>query len=844
MRWKLPWLEFRKDPRFFSLLIFTQVLGMLGLLLVEQWSGVLEQRLQDKGQELLGADLSISVRRPFTEEEKQVIDEKVRALADETAELIDTYSMVYFGPEKESRLAEMRGVKGRFPFYGKIELSSGAKFEDQIIIDEELKGLLNLKTGDQISFGPVQSSIDDFILKDDTAGLRGFSLASRVYVPMDKLLESGLIQFGSTASFAYYFKITQLTQAQLDELQKTLLDTFNDAAVKVSRPKDASEQIGRVLSIVSDFLGLSSLIAFILSLLGLLYLWRSYWNRKIKDLTMWQVLGLTKKDLLSLLMYQVVWVSLASSLIVLILWLGIQTPSETILESITGVDFYFEIIWPSLLREIAVFLLFPILLLIPQMSVMSQLSKNQLIRGNSEMKLRPRWWNYLPIVLLLWGYACWIANSFKVGSLFWGLLLLTFLIGYFVFILLRRIVKLILRPGERISIYDRLSLGLALRSWWRSPQAMMMSFLSFCLCSCLFMFLLELEGMIQKDLSITTKRPQIFLFDIQEEQKEDLELWMQKNKLSLEAMTPMIRAKLEKVNGQAFQKSISTQGPRTREDEVESRFRNRGLNLTIRQNLTDSESIIKGEPFPGPYQEGDEYPLVSIERRFAGRLNIDVGDILTIDVQGVPVEAKVANFRRVNWTSFYPNFFVSFQEGVIEEAPKTFLAVLSNLTSSEKKLILRELPRDFGNISMIDVEKLILKLTTLFEQVAKALKAMSLLGLLVGVVILYSIVIDQIYLRRYDFMLQKSLGMTSKEVRHGLHLEMFVTLFLSFSLGAMLGYLMAMMIGIEVFSLDFMWPQWSNIARVFLLMIGAFFILSLASKRVMKYRPRGLLAEN
>lgn len=844
MRWKLPWLEFRKDPRFFSLLIFTQVLGMLGLLLVEQWSGVLEQRLQDKGQELLGADLSISVRRPFTEEEKQVIDEKVRALADETAELIDTYSMVYFGPEKESRLAEMRGVKGRFPFYGKIELSSGTKFEDQIIIDEELKGLLNLKTGDQISFGPVQSSIDDFILKDDTAGLRGFSLASRVYVPMDKLLESGLIQFGSTASFAYYFKITQLTQAQLDELQKTLLDTFSDAAVKVSRPKDASEQIGRVLSIVSDFLGLSSLIAFILSLLGLLYLWRSYWNRKIKDLTMWQVLGLTKKDLLSLLMYQVVWVSLASSLIVLILWLGIQTPSETILESITGVDFYFEIIWPSLLREIAVFLLFPILLLIPQMSVMSQLSKNQLIRGNSEMKLRPRWWNYLPIVLLLWGYACWIANSFKVGSLFWGLLLLTFLIGYFVFILLRRIVKLILRPGERISIYDRLSLGLALRSWWRSPQAMMMSFLSFCLCSCLFMFLLELEGMIQKDLSITTKRPQIFLFDIQEEQKEDLELWMQKNKLSLEAMTPMIRAKLEKVNGQAFQKSISTQGPRTREDEVESRFRNRGLNLTVRQNLTDSESIIKGEPFPGPYQEGDEYPLVSIERRFAGRLNIDVGDIMTIDVQGVPVEAKVANFRRVNWTSFYPNFFVSFQEGVIEEAPKTFLAVLSNLTSSEKKLILRELPRDFGNISMIDVEKLILKLTTLFEQVAKALKAMSLLGLLVGVVILYSIVIDQIYLRRYDFMLQKSLGMTSKEVRHGLHLEMFVTLFLSFSLGAMLGYLMAMMIGIEVFSLDFMWPQWSNIARVFLLMIGAFFILSLASKRVMKYRPRGLLAEN
>ncbi len=844
MRWKLPWFEFRKDPRFFSLLIFTQVLGMLGLLLVEQWSGVLEKRLQDKGQELLGADLSISVRRPFTEEENKIIDEQIRSIADDSSELIDTYSMVYLGPEKESRLAEMRGVKGTFPFYGNIELASDEKFKSQIVIDSELKDLLNLKSGDQISFGPIQDKISDFVIKDDTAGLRGFSLASRVYVPMDKLLESGLIQYGSTASFAYYFKISKLSASELDDLQRTLLDSFSDAAVKVSRPKDASEQIGRVLSIVSDFLGLSSLIAFILSLLGMLYLWRSYWHRKLKDLTMWQVLGLTKNSLLGLLIYQVIWVSLFSSFIVILLWLGIQAPSESVLESMTGVDFSFEVIWSSLGREVLVFLIFPVLLLIPQMSVMSKISKAQLIRGNTDQNLQPRWWNYLPIVLLLWGYACLIAHSFKVGSLFWGLLLLTFLIGYLVFILLRRIVKSLLRPGEKISFRGRLSLGLALRAWWRSPQAMLMSFLSFCLCSCLFMFLLELEGMIQKDLSITSKRPQIFLFDIQEEQKESLEQWIQENNLELEALTPMIRAKLEKVNGSNFQKSISNQGPRTREDEVESRFRNRGLNLTIRQNLTSSESIVSGDEFPGPYKEGDSYPLVSIERRFAGRLGIKLGDLLTIDVQGVPVEVKVANLRRVNWTSFYPNFFVSFQEGVIEEAPKTFLAVLSNLTVAEKKLILRELPKDFGNISMIDVEKLIVKLTSLFEQVAKALKIMSLLGLLVGIVILYSIVIDQIYLRRYDFMLQKSLGMTSKEVRHGLHLEMFVTLLLSFSLGSVLGYLMAMLIAVEVFALDWTTPQWGNLFRVFLLMIGAFFILSLASKRVMKYQPRGLLAEN
>ncbi len=844
MRWRLPWLEFKKDPRFFSLLIFTQVLGMLGLLLVEQWSGVLESRLQEKGLELLGADISVSVRRPFTEEEKKLIDEKLTAISDDSAELIDTYSMVYFGPEKESRLTELRGVKGHFPFYGKIELDSKDEFNNQIVVDEELKHLLNLKGADQISFGSIQDKISHFMVKDDTAGLRGFSLVSRVYIPMEKLLESGLIQFGSTASFAYYFKITKLNSAELDNLQKELLGLFTDAAVKVSRPKDASEQIGRVLSIVSDFLGLSSLIAFILSLLGLLYLWRSYWNRKIKDLTMWQVLGLTNNGLLKLLIYQVLWISFISSLVVVIFWIGIQFPSKAVLESLTGVEFSFQIIWLTLGREILVFLLFPLLLLIPQMSLMTKTTKHQLIRGQVNMKLNPRWWNYLPVVLLLWGYACWIAHSFKVGSLFWAMMLGTFFIGYVVFILLRKLVKSILIPAEQISIRGKLSLGLALRSWWRSPQAMLMSFLSFCLCSCLFMFLLELEGRIQGDLAVTSKRPQIFLFDIQEEQKELLEEWMTKKGLELEAMTPMIRAKLEEVNGKSFSKSVSSQGPRTREDEVESRFRNRGLNLTIRQNLTSSETITEGEAFPGPYKEGDEFALVSIERRFAQRLQISLGDILTIDVQGVPVKAKVANLRQVNWTSFYPNFFVSFQEGVIEEAPKTFLSVLSRLTPDQKTIVLRELPKDFGNVSMIDVEKIIVKLTTLFEQVARALKLMSLLGLLVGVVILYSIVIDQIYLRRYDFMLQKSLGMSSKDIRNGLHLEMFVTLFLSFSLGAILGHLMAALIGVEVFALEFTGPSLGNITKVFLLMIGAFIILSLASKRVLKYQPRGLLAEN
>src|SRR5690606_33137036 len=196
----------------------------------------------------------------------------------------------------------------------------------------------------------------------------------------------------------------------------------------------------------------------------------------------------------------------------------------------------------------------------------------------------------------------------------------------------------------------------------------------------------------------------------------------EKNDSPLSYVTPMIRARLEEVNGKKFERKKRDIKMRSREDDEENRFRNNGLNLTTRDFLTDSERIIKGKPFPkGGAPEG-RLPYVSLENRWAQRMGIKIGDIMSFDIQGVPFEGEVLNIKEVKWTSFYPNFFITIEPGAIDGAPKTYLATLPSGPKEQKLSLQRKTVEEFPNISLIDVEELSAKLSGLFEKTRKAIE--------------------------------------------------------------------------------------------------------------------------
>ena len=204
----------------------------------------------------------------------------------------------------------------------------------------------------------------------------------------------------------------------------------------------------------------------------------------------------------------------------------------------------------------------------------------------------------------------------------------------------------------------------------------------------------------------------------------------------------------------------------TREEEREFRFRNRGANLSYRPDLHESETIIDGNSFSGTYDTtSDKLPELSIETRYAKRLGIEMGDKVSFEILGMPVEARVINIRKVKWTSFHPNFFLMFQPGVLDDAPKTFLGVSDQLTTDQKNKIQMELFDEFPNVSVVDITRGVERILNVLSLLSVAMGAMAFLSLLAGLFVLYSLISHQIDERSKDAGLFKMMGFGSVELR-------------------------------------------------------------------------------
>ena len=76
------------------------------------------------------------------------------------------------------------------------------------------------------------------------------------------------------------------------------MELVNDNAIKVQIEKDSSDQVSRVIDYVTDFLGLTSIVALLLSYTGIFFLYQSYLAKKLRSFEILQAIGMTRKKVL------------------------------------------------------------------------------------------------------------------------------------------------------------------------------------------------------------------------------------------------------------------------------------------------------------------------------------------------------------------------------------------------------------------------------------------------------------------------------------------------------------------------------------------------------------------
>ncbi|MGZ3744406.1 MAG: ABC transporter permease [Pseudobdellovibrionaceae bacterium] len=845
----LKWIrrELLRSWKFGLFFIFNLTLGLTGYISLEAFKVSLQDTLNQNSKAILSADLAVSVRRELTESEKEAM-QKVMAKDSEMSETYEFFAML--SSRKGSRLVTVRAIDGNYPLYGSLTLASGVKVEQKTHPKEilesksawiypELEAQVGLHKGEEFQLGQLHLKVADIISNDETQTFRAASLAPRIFIDRSLLAESGLIQFGSTYSVNYLFKLKDDKLASIR--QEELLKVLTDPAIGVETAKIASEDSNRQLGYLSDYLGLVAIIALFMSALGAAYLFRLFMTERVREVAILRSLGLQSTRAVSLYAAQVMTLGfLAIIPTVLVSSLLLPLLSQ-LLGSLTPFDLHPVMSWKAVSMALVLGVIGSFVICLPFLLKIQDLNPARLFaeeKFSSSIEIN-RPWVFVPGVILFWLLAVAQSNSFKVGSLFvtafFGVLVVLLGAGWLLLMVLKSAHKL------KNWVFKYSWLGLS-----RRRSSSLAIFVALGLGSLLINVLPQLKVSLQNEFKTESisKIPSLFIFDIQDEQLVPLQDFLRQEKIRSLGFSPMIRARILKVNDQPFERKREGGIYKTREEEAEARFRNRGVNLSYRENISDAETIVEGPPFSGNYDPSKQkYPEISIESKYAERLGIKRGDILEFDVEGVKIEGRVINLRKVKWTSFRPNFFILIQNGVLNDAPKTYITALPKMSEARKAELQMQLAQKFPNVSIIDVQRTVNEVLKIADQMSWSLELMAALALFTGYVVLYSIVSAQVRLRRWELNMLKVVGAKFGAISKYLVIE-FVTLSFSAGLiGAGLSMLVSYIISYVVFEGSYvfngMWPALTALGVCLLSGLVAF----LASRRVVRESPLVILQE-
>lgn len=774
-------------------LVINFSLGLVGFFLLQIFQVSLTQQTAEKAQMILGADISVNARRLLPESDRLKWEEPMSSL--QSSHVIQLFSMVRHAAD--SRLTQLLVIDDAFPLYGQFKLSR-QKFqadEPRVWLDPEVQQALNLKDDEVLQIGDVSFKYSGTIIEDPTRLFRGTGFAPRAIIHQKYLAAANLVQPGSTLTDIWNYKLQ--SGLSRDEIKKKIEKVITDPTIQIETAEGSAQDSNQVLKYFTDYLGLVALVSLGLCFLSGYYLLQWNFQVKKKNCAILKTLGLSDRSILFIFLLESLIICLISGVLSLLI-VSLSLPS---LQHLIQV----QLNWPLQLQMTATSLVVlmllsvvgPLLMSIPQFLQIIELNPLELLQAVTYSRSRSYWmlfWVWSSFGLF-WLIAVWQSHSLKMGSSFVGALLILTVVFSF---LNRGILRLLEFFSDKLSWQAQY----ALKGLTRRPQSTGLVFTTMSLATLVLCLLPHLKSSILFEVrpGQQSQIPELFLFDIQPDQVEPLQQLVNNNFQIKLDMYPMVRARILKINDQPYERTAASGQFATREDEAEARFRNRGVNLTYRDKLTPSESLVEGQLDQVKSLENNQLPGISLEKKYSERIGAKIGDVMTFDVQGVEQKAKVSSLRQVRWTSFQPNFFILFPSGILEESPQIFLTSIPKSANQSRDSFgwsekihhfQSEVSQQFKNISVIHVAQVVENSLVYIDQMSFALQAMAWLAVVVGLFIFVILLNTQVSERLVEMNLIQILGSSSLEIMKIVAVQFGTLILLSLLSGLILSFVVA-----------------------------------------------------
>ena len=648
-------------------------------------------------------------------------------------------------------MVNVKAIDDRFPLRGEMRVfpQVGKIKSGEVWLSSRAMDLLHVKLGDAVDIADGHFKVTAKIEHDSNQELGFSGFSPTVIISQADVAQTQAIQVGSrveyrlllagsakqTQQFEQYFQLSQqgtskktVQDAQLDNEQNGLkLRNASQGNIRVMKP----------MANLDTFLQLSNILTILLCGIAIALTSQRYVQQNQDTIALMRCIGATKRQILSayfILLAVVLCVAmLIGSLIGVSLGYGLL---QLMLQLIPHLQIQFSaldmLLGPlpiAMLTSAVVLLGFIVpslwqLLNTPPIRVIRQQEKSvqsmlwMLVMGTASLVL------FSIVLTENIGLTAWV-----IGSI---IILCTVL-----YMLIWAGLKFIKALKWRISVYVRVPYQTAFQI---TALALGLS-----LITVLAVLRTDLLERWQQQLPVGT--PNQFVYGLPPFDMPVFKKNIEQHHWSSTPLYPNIRGRLVAKNDQPFSDELIKSNNSLR----------RELNLTQAQQYPRDNKIVQGTAVFKNI--GD----VSVEVKTAEELGINIGDRLTFSLPEGLIQAKVINFRSVEWESFSPNFFFIFAPKTMDENAGSYLGSFYVPEQDKKQLV--SVIQQFSNTVFIDVSLILDEIKRLVTVLMKIITVLAVLVSISGILVLVAclnLLMDE---RKREVALLRSFGSSKRTLK-------------------------------------------------------------------------------
>ena len=820
--------------------------------------------LSGQARALLASDALVTSNRPWT----APVLERLQAEADggritARSQAVEVLTMVRPTDRAgaPARMVELRAIEPAFPFYGTLTLEgqvySHALLRNRgVLVRPELLAQFGVGVGDRIQIGKQQFEIRGTIASEPGRRLGAFTLGPRVFVDLADLDSTGLLAFGSRAS---YQMLLRVPDPALETLVTDLRAAFSNEFVGVRHYRRTEDRVEENLTRAEDYLSLVGLVVLILGGIGISSVTRVFVQQKLRSIAVLKCVGSTSAQVLGVYMTQVLLLGIAGSALGVALAAVVMALLPSFLGELAAMlPANYGLTPSAVLQGLAVGLLVSILFSVVPLLEVRHVKPSLLLRDAPRTAAPIDWikWGVtLAVGVALVGVAAWQAGSLEVGLMLSGGLIATLFVLNLAGLLLVRAVQP-LRHARSFALRH------AVLHVTRPGSQTRVILLAVGLGTFFILGVRSVQANLLRDFAVQVgpNAPDMFLIDIQQGQRDAVAAFLDEANGAAPGprLMPVLRARV-----------VGVEGREVDLENYEEVRRGRGLSreytVTYRSQLETNESVVAGEWWDDTPVTGE--PEVSIEEEVADPMHfegddrrgreagpgeapparrlgrIQVGDRMRFDVLGRIVTARVTSVRKVEWEDFRAGGFVFvFRPGSFAGAPHTFISAFKGPDDAAARARMQTaLVTAHPNVSVIDLREILRTFQEIVSNITLAVTVVGGLVLLSGALILIGAVSMTKFRRIYEAAILKTLGASGRLVATMLLLEYGVLGAIAGTIGALGAIVLSW--AIATHALEFPW-EWSASITFGGIVLTALFVAAvgvLASLDVLRHKPLATL---